>query len=464
MASIKSLVSQTAIYGVSTTVSKFLNYLLTPYFTRIMSEDVYGEYSYYYSIIPIVSVLLTMGFATSYFRFAGATTEISEQKKLFTTLWGSVAIFALLFCGVWAAILPTELVIVTLALILVDNVAAIPLALLRQQGRALYYTVVNITGVLANVGLCFLFYQLIDGAPSTAFWGILANVIASSISLILLLPVAIKMLCSTFSKAIFKRVFLYSLPLMVAGLMGVANDFIDRQVLRWALPENIALSQIGIYSAVAKIAALMMIFRQIYTLGAEPFFLQKFSKDDFSRLNAAALKYFVAVGIVIYLVIAMYADVAGLLLGGSFRVALDILPLLLLGNLLAGVVVNLSFWYKAADMTRIAIYVTLSGLTVSLAFNLLMIPHWGYVGASWARVASMVVMVTISYFLGQKYYPVKYDLKAIGFYALIGGVIFSLSYLTAYLENGLRWSANFLLILGFVAIFVNKEKLLKIKR
>lgn len=460
MASIKSLVSQTAIYGISTTVSKFLNYLITPYFTRIMTESVYGEYSYYYSIIPIASVLITMGFATSYFRFAGATTDIGEQKRLFTTLWGSVALCAILFCGVWAAILPSELALLTLTLILVDNIAIIPLTLLRQQRRALYYTIVNVTGVVVNVALCFAFYSLIDGAAAWAGWGILANIIASFVSLLLLLPAALRMVCRTFSTDLLKKVFVYSLPLMVAGILGVSNEFIDRQVLRWALPESIALAEVGVYSAVAKIAALMMIFRQIYTLGAEPFFLQKFSKDDFAKLNAAALKYFVVAGIVIFLFIGMYSDIAGLLIGGDFRAGMDVLPLLLLGNLLAGVLVNLSFWYKAADMTKIAIYVTMSGLTVSLAFNLIMIPQWGYVGASWARVASMVVMVGLSYILGQKYYPVKYDLGRIGFYALFGGVIFATSYFTAELVDWLRWSANLILILSFIFVFIYKEKLL----
>lgn len=460
MASIRSLVSQTAIYGISTTLSKFLNYLLTPYLTRIMVEGVYGEYSYMYSIIPMVSVLLTMGFATSYFRFAGATDSINEQKRLFTTLWGAVSLFALMFCGVGAAVFSSEIALLTLSLILVDNVAAIPLALLRQQGRAGYFTLVNVAGVVINVIFCFGFYHFIAGAAASASWAILANVIASMVSLLLLLPVAIKMLCRAWSWAIFRRVTLYSIPLVVSGLMGVSTDFIDRQVLRFMLPDGTALPEIGVYSAVAKIAALMMLFRQIYTLGAEPFFLQRFSKEDFSRLNAAALKYFTAAGIFIFLTIMLYTDLFSLMLGASFRVGMSVLPLLLFANLLAGVLVNLSFWYKAADMTRMAIYVTVSGLFVSLLMNMLLIPHFGYVGASWARVGAMVVMVAMSYRLGQKYYPVKYNLRAIGFYTILGAAIFALSLCTASLSDYLRWSANFLLLLSFCAIFIFKEQII----
>ncbi|MFI3298608.1 MAG: polysaccharide biosynthesis C-terminal domain-containing protein [Rikenellaceae bacterium] len=460
---LSKLLSQTAIYGLSATLAKFLNYLLTPFLTRVLSDDVYGEMSYIYAIIPFVNVLLTMGFSSGYFRFAGRMEGALEERRLFTTLWGAVSLFALVFSGFGVLFFPSELTVLMFALILVDNVAAMPLSLLRQQGKALYYTVVNVSGVVVNVALCYYFYTNIEGAAQSPKWVLLANLGASSLSLVMLLPPALKMACRGVSLKILRTVGSYSIPLMVAGVMGVASDFIDRQMLRWILPQDIALSELGIYSAVAKIAALMVIFRQIYTLGAEPFFLQQFQKDDFKRLNAAALKYFLCIGIVIFLCLTLFSDLFGLILGADFREGMNVLPILLFSNLLAGVLVNLSFWYKVANKTSFAIVVTVVGIVISVALNLLCIPLWGYTGAAWARLSAMVVMVVLSYVLGQRYYPIRYEIKAMSLYLGIGLGIFALGYATELLQhNFVRWGCNLVLLTLFCSIFVRKEKLFKL--
>lgn len=457
---IKQLASQTAIYGASATVAKFLNYLLTPFLTRVMTDTVYGEVSYFYAIIPFANVLLTLGFSTGYFRFAGATTSLGEQKTLFSTLWSAVSLGALVFSVVGAVLFPSPAVMLMLALILVDNVSAIPLSLLRQQGRALYYTLVNVSGVVVNVLLCFWFYLSIEGAAASPVWVLLANLIASGVSLLLLLPPALRMFTFSIDRAVLKKVVTYCLPLMVAGVMGVAADFIDRQMLRWMLPEEIALAELGIYSAVAKIAALMVIFRQIYSLGAEPFFLQKFSRNDFSRLNAAALKYFTAAGVAIFLGIMLFSDLFALILGEGFRVGLDVLPLLLVANLLSGILVNLSFWYKVADKTRFALYVTLAGISTAILFNLVLIPSFGYAGAAWARVGSSLAMVAMSYIFGQMFYPLHYDLRSIARYVGLGAVIYGVSFATDALPDLARWTINALMMGAYALYFVKKEKLI----
>ncbi len=458
---LRRLFSQTAIYGASATIAKFLNYILTPFLTRTLSESVYGEMSYLYAIIPFVNVVLTMGFSTGYFRFASSSETLDGKKRLFTTLWSSVSLFSLVVCGVLALIFPSPTTLVMFALILVDNITAIPLSMLREQGRAAMYTVVNVSGVVVNVVLCVALYSYIDGAASSPIWVLIANLAASSISLLIVLPTALKMASRSIDVALLKRVAKYSFPLMVAGIMGVASDFIDRQMLRWVLPEDVALSELGIYSAIAKLAALMVIFRQIYTLGAEPFFLQRFSKDDFSRLNAAALKFFTAVGIVIFLGIMLFSDIFALILGADFREGMSILPLLLFSNLLAGILVNLSFWYKVVDKTKYAVVVTVTGITISIALNLILIPLIGYSGAAWAKVGATLSMVLLSYALGQKYYRVKYDLRGLGIYMLLGLSIYAISLYSAQIEaNWLRWGLNGVLIAIFCTIFVLREGLI----
>lgn len=456
---LKKLASQTAVYGISAILSKFLNYLLTPYLTRVMSDSVYGQVNLLYGIIPFANVVLTMGLATGYFRYAAKCRTLGDKRQLFTTTWGAVTLMALLFGGVMAFCngslaevmrLAPECIATMTALIVVDNVAAIPLAALREQGRAVYYTVVNVTGVVVNVTCCILLYTYIPGAAENPLWVLVANLIASTVSLILLLPNAFKWLSTAFSSKLLRSIFTYSIPLMMAGIMGVSGDFIDRQLIYFMLPEDIAEAQLGIYTAVAKIAALLMIFRQIYALGAEPFFLQGFSKEDFRSANAAATKYFIVAGIAIYLVLSLFSREFAYIVGSDFRSGMGVLPLLLLANLFAGILVNLSFWYKAADKTRIAIYITGLGVVVTLAINLALIPSMGYHGAALARVVSMLLMVAVSYYLCQKYFPVPFDLKRIGFYFLLGGAIFGLSYATALLPSAGRITLNFLLLLIYL--------------
>lgn len=456
---LKKLASQTAVYGISAILSKFLNYLLTPYLTRVMSDSVYGQVNLLYGIIPFANVVLTMGLATGYFRYAAKCRTLGDKRQLFTTTWGAVTLMALLFGGVMVICngslaevmrFAPECIATMTALIVVDNIAAIPLAALREQGKAVYYTVVNVSGVVVNVSCCILLYTYIPNAAENPLWVLVANLIASTVSLLLLLPNAFKWLSAAFSTKLLRSIFTYSIPLMMAGIMGVSGDFIDRQLLYFMLPEDIAEAQLGIYTAVAKIAALLMIFRQIYALGAEPFFLQGFSKEDFRSANAAATKYFIIAGIAIYLVLSLFSREFAYIVGSDFRSGMGVLPLLLLANLFAGILVNLSFWYKAADKTRIAIYITGLGVVVTLAINMALIPSMGYHGAALARVVSMLLMVAVSYYLCQKYFPVPFDLKRIGIYFLLGGAIFGLSYATALLPSAGRITLNFLLLLIYL--------------
>lgn len=471
-ARIKSLLSQTAIYGVSAILSKFLNYLLTPYLTRILTDDIYGEMSLLYAMIPFANVLLTMGMATAYFRWINKAEEINEKKQIFTTIWGGVSIFAILFLvlsSVFASPITSVMGygqnwywIATATLITIDCVAAIPLANLRAQGKAKLYTIINVSSVAINVIACWGIYTFLPDAKLSAGWVVIANVIASGATLLMLLPSAAKLVGKCFSWSLFKKIASYSIPLMIAGLMGVGSDFIDRQMLRWLLPQDVALAQVGIYSAVAKIASLMIIFRQIYTLGAEPFFLQKFEKDDFKRLNAQALKYFSVVGMWVVLAIVFFSDWFGLIVGQNFRVGMDVVPILLITNLLMGILVNLSFWYKIADKTKYAFYVTGSGLVTVIVVSWILIPIIGYYGAAYAHLSGATVMVVMSYILNQIYYKVAYDIKRIFGYA----VMFTIFYITAevlnrYVTVEVSYISKFLLLLSFIFVVLKQENLSK---
>lgn len=479
---LRKLASQTAVYGVSAIMSKFLNYLLTPYLTRILSNDVYGEVSLFYVIIPFANVLLTMGLSTAYFRYAARCETASERSSLFVTLWGAVAGFAVLFFVVfslWSGPLAEVLkfkhswyLVAVAGLIMIDNIAAIPMANLRQQGRAGYYTLVNVAGVVVNVLACGALYSFMPGASGSAGWVLVANIMASGVSLLLLVVPSWRMAQGgRVVWGLVRRALVYSLPLMLAGLMGTAGDFIDRIMLLFMLPEQVAKADVGIYSAVAKIAALMVIFRQIYSLGAEPFFLQKFKGDDFRLLNARAMNMFCVAGILIFLLITLFQSEFALILGSGFRVGMSVVPLLLLANLLSGVLINLSFWYKVVDMTRMALYVTLCGIVMTVLLNVILIPWLGYMGSAWARVGATGVMVAMSYALGQKYCNVPYNLRRLGLYFGVGGAIYVASFGTYHLavvlsQYGLssmgmwvRYVINVLMMAGFAVMALKVEKI-----
>ncbi len=460
------LASQTAVYGVSAILSKFLNYLLTPYLTRVMELSAYGEMTLLYAVIPFASVVLTMGLATGYFRYAGKCEGVEQKRQLFTTTWSAVSFMSVVFFLILWALqgsvaeliqMAPACVLTMAALIAVDNVAAIPLAALREQRRAVYYTVVNVTGVVVNVVACILFYQYIPGAATNPLWVLVANLIASTVSLAMLVPGIVRWVSGMFSARLLRDIFRYSLPLMMAGLLGVAVDFIDRTLLRFLLPDSVATQELGVYGAAAKIAALMVIFRQIYTLGAEPFFLQGFSKEDFKSTNALATKYFTIAGIGIFLLITLFSDQFALIVGAEYRVGMDIVSMLLFANLLAGILVNLSFWYKAVDRTRLAVWINGLGILAVLAINWALIPMMGNQGAALARVVAMVLMVGVSYGLCQRYFPVPFELRRIGFYFLLGGAIFGMSYGTSLLPEWGQITANFLLLLGYGLVALRLE-------
>lgn len=471
-ATVRNLVSQTAVYGVSAIASKFLNYLLTPYLTRILNDDVYGQMSLLYAVIPFANVVLTMGMATAYFRWFNKAESLGDKKRIFTTLWGGVSFFAVIFFllswlfsgGITQGMGYGEswYWIATAGLIAIDNIAAIPLANLRAKGRAKMYTIINVTSVVVNVIACWALYTFLKDARSVAGWVIVANLIASSSTLLMLLPSARKLVGRVFSIKLFKEVAKYSIPLMFAGLMGVGSEFLDRQMLRWLLPDDVALTQLGIYSAVAKIASLMIIFRQIYTLGAEPFFLQKFSKDDFKRLNAQALKYFTLFGMWMVLGIVFFSDMFSVIIGQSFRVGMDVVPILLITNLLMGVLVNLSFWYKVVDKTRYAVFVTGAGLATAIIMSFLLIPQFGYYGAAYAHLSASAVMVGLSYAFNQINYKVNYDLKTIFYFVALMIVAWGLGeYLSELLGSLWGYVVKILLLLGFALEVVRKEVLYK---
>ena len=399
---LEKLAKQTAVYGISTIVVRFLSYLLTPYYTRIFGQETYGIVTDIYALIPLALTLLTMGMESSYFRFSAKAEEAggdvrAAKRRLFATTWGVTSLAAVVFfvlvasfrngvaglMGEAYAAHPEYVVWVGL-IILFDVWACIPFSRLREQGRALLFVGIKALNVVMNVALAVAFG--VAGLFATEFgvgWVFVANLIASVVTWLVILA-TVDRTVPKINWALLAAVFAYSLPLLVGGLAGTANEFIDRQLIKYLVPEG-AMAQVGIYGAITKIAVVMMLFYQMYRLAAEPFFLSNFKRSDFVQMNAAALKYYVMASMLIFLGIALFRDVFALIVGRDFREGIFILPVVLGANVLTGVWLNLSFWYKREEKTSLAIVVTGAGLVSMLVFGFWCIPVWGYYGAAWAR-------------------------------------------------------------------------------
>ena len=313
---LEKLAKQTAVYGISTIVVRFLSYLLTPYYTRIFGQETYGIVTDIYALIPLALTLLTMGMESSYFRFSAKAEEAggdvrAAKRRLFATTWGVTSLAAVVFfvlvasfrngvaglMGEAYAAHPEYVVWVGL-IILFDVWACIPFSRLREQGRALLFVGIKALNVVMNVALAVAFG--VAGLFATEFgvgWVFVANLIASVVTWLVILA-TVDRTVPKINWALLAAVFAYSLPLLVGGLAGTANEFIDRQLIKYLVPEG-AMAQVGIYGAITKIAVVMMLFYQMYRLAAEPFFLSNFKKSDFVQMNAAALKYYVMASMLI---------------------------------------------------------------------------------------------------------------------------------------------------------------------
>ena len=459
---LEKLAKQTAVYGISTIVVRFLSYLLTPYYTRIFGQETYGIVTDIYALIPLALTLLTMGMESSYFRFSAKAEEAggdvrAAKRRLFATTWGVTSLAAVVFfvlvasfrngvaglMGEAYAAHPEYVVWVGL-IILFDVWACIPFSRLREQGRAL----------AVAFGVAGLF--------ATEFgvgWVFVANLIASVVTWLVILA-TVDRTVPKINWALLAAVFAYSLPLLVGGLAGTANEFIDRQLIKYLVPEG-AMAQVGIYGAITKIAVVMMLFYQMYRLAAEPFFLSNFKKSDFVQMNAAALKYYVMASMLIFLGIALFRDVFALIVGRDFREGIFILPVVLGANVLTGVWLNLSFWYKREEKTSLAIVVTGAGLVSMLVFGFWCIPVWGYYGAAWARLASESTMVAVSWWLNRRFYPTPYDWRRIGEYVAAALAVFAVcEAVTACGDNKLiAYAFNIVLFAAYALYLVRRERI-----
>lgn len=479
---LKRLAGQTAIYGMGTIIPRLLNYLLlTPFYTRIFIQGEYGIVTELYAYVAFLMVLLTYGMETAYFRFA--ESEKSPIKVYSTSL---IALFTtsflfIFFINLFAQDLADviryssnpEYIQYFAFIVGIDAFCAIPFAKLRQQNRALRFTIIKIVNICVNIGFNLFFLvlcpYLAEKDPDSILlriysdnvgvgYAFISNLIASLITIVLLLPEIVRIKLS-FDITLLKRMLNYSYPLLIIGLAGMVNEVSDKILLKYLLPDNVdALAQVGIYGANYKLAVIMTLFIQMFRYAAEPFFFSEAKKKDAKKVYADVMKYFVIFCLIIFLVVILYLDIVKYFIGEDFRSGLKIVPIVLLANLFLGVFYNLSIWYKLNNLTLYGAYIAVIGAIITIVLNVILIPKIGYLGSAWATFACYFAMMVISYFWGRKIFPVKYDIKRIFIYTALALILFSISKVFRIETESLRLIINTVYLLTFLAIVIKIEK------
>ena len=489
---LKQLAGQTAIYGVSTVLGRFLNYLLVPLHTYIFLPESYGTVTEIYAYVAFLLIILTYGMETAYFRYNEKRPEDSQSvySTVMVSIISTTALFLLLvfmFSNDLAALIQyaqnQEYVLFLALIVAFDALAAIPLAKLRAENRAKRFTIVKLINIGVNIGMNLLLLLVIpwiieknipvladifsfvhSGEPKVSHV-FLANVFATITQMFLLFPEFFK-IERKLSYKLWKEMIMYALPLLIFGLAGIMNETIDRILLKYLLPENEALRQVGIYGACYKISILMMLFTQAYRYAAEPFFFAKAKNQDAKQLYAMLLKYFVIAGSIIFLGTMIYLDIIIHFINEKYWVGRDVIPILLMANLFLGIFYNLSIWYKLTNKTSYGAYLSLIGAAITLTLNFYLIPKIGYMGSAWATFACYGSMMILSYFLGRKYYPVNYDISRIFLYIALAVALYAGAENLSIENVFLKWSVHSLIFLSLPAFayFMEKAELKRIAR
>ena len=481
MSSIKKLVGETAIYGISSILSRLFNWvILTYYLTRIFDIGEYGVISDLYAWIALLLILFTYRMETAFFRFGQKPEEI---EIIFSTSAISLLITTLIFTGTLLLFVqpianflkyPThpDYVVWFLLIVAFDALAAIPFARLRLQNRPLRFMIVKILSVIVNIFFIFFFFEGCPWLIKNGFtlveniynennrlvYIFIANFLASLFTLSLLLPYFFKIRL-TFDIILLRKMVIYALPLVMSGIAGVVNQFIGIPMLKELASNDLEYNkaQMGIFGAASKIAVLLNLFTQAFNYASEPFFFRNANREDAKIIYAQVAQAFAIISSVAVLGIMLYIDVIQYFIGENYRQGLGIVPILLIANLFLGLYYSVSVWFKLVDRTNIGGWIAFGGSAITILVNLIFIPLLGYYAPAWAALICYGFMLTVCWVLGQRYYPIKRILLYIG----LSIVFYELSlYFRLLLENKIELVlvVNTILFVLYLLILYKMER------
>ncbi len=486
MAGLKSLAKDTAIYGLSSIVGRFLNYLLVPLYTAVIpaASGGYGVVSNVYAYTALILVLLTFGMETGFFRFANKQDENPDKVYANSLIFvGGLSLIFIVLCMVFlhpiSSLLEypdhTDYVAMMVVVVALDSFQCIPFAYLRYKKRPVKFAAIKLFNIIGNICLNLFFLLLCPWlykvSPSSVDWFynpdylvgyiFVSNLIMSAVQMFFFIP-ELRGFSYRLDKPLMKRMISYSFPILIFGLVGILNQTVDKMIYPFLFDDRQeGLVQLGIYSATSKVALIMAMFTQAFRYAYEPFVFGKNKEGDNRKMYGAAMKYFFIFSLLAFLAVMFYMDILRYMVARDYWEGLSVVAIVMVAEIFKGLYFNLSFWYKLTDETQWGAYFSIIGCAVILVLNIWLVPTYGYVASAWASVAGYGVITLLSYLIGQKKYPVSYPLKQMAVYLVLAAVLYVVGEEVVIANFWLRLAFRTILLLLFVAYIVKKDLPLK---
>ena len=480
MANLKSLAKETAIYGLSSIVGRFLNYLLVPLYTAQLaaSSGGYGVITEVYSYVALLLVFLTFGMETTFFRFINKTSDEAERMRVYSTTLITVGSVGLLFCAAILGFLSPiadvlgyaahpEFLGMMAVCVAIDAFQCIPFAYLRFRRRPLKFAALKLLFIVMNIALNLVYFLLLPPLYADPDWhDAVASIYYPNFGVGY--AFAINLCCTSlitlfffreltgfryvFDRQLLQQMLRYAWPILILGIAGILNQTADKIIFPQVVPGQEGKVQLGIYGASVKIAMIMAMITQAFRYAYEPFVFSKSQEKDSRETYASAMKYFIIFTLLAFLLVVGYLDILKRIIAPDYWEGLRVVPIVMAAEIMMGVYFNLSFWYKLTDRTIWGAIFSGAGCLVLIAINLIFIPTYGYMACAWAGVAGYGTAMVLSYYVGQRYYPIRYPLKSIAVYVFLAGLCYAAMLLVQhYCGSGMvSLLANTVIVAAFV--------------
>ena len=466
MGKLTNIFKDTAIYGLSSIIGRFLNYLLVPLYTAQLSaaSGGYGIITNIYAYVALVLVLLTFGMETTYFRFTNKT-HTDSQTVYGTTLItvGSLslvfAVLVLVFLSPVSQLMGygdhPDYVGVMAVTVAIDSFLCIPFAHLRQQKKAIKFAALKLLNIIVSIILNVIYFHYMDGKDvGYAFY---INLFCTVMLAVCLLTEYTGFRWKLDTK-LLRTMLSYSWPILILGIAGILNQTADKMLFPYIYKDSDMLTQLGIYGACSKIAMIMAMITQAFRFAYEPIVFAGVKDKDQHEMYAKAMKYFIIFTLLAFLIVVAYMDVLKYIVRNQdYWVGLKVVPIVMAAEIMMGVYFNLSFWYKVIDKTIWGAIFSGIGCAVLLLVNVIFVPRYGYMACAWGGFAGYGVAMLISYFVGQKYYPINYPMKEISFYVVLAFVLYGFMRAADEWTPIISMSFNTLLVLLFAGIIIYRD-------
>ncbi len=481
MSNMKALAKDTAVYGLSSIVGRFLNYLLVPLYTNVIpaSSGGYGVVTNLYAYVALLLVMLTFGMETTFFRFANKegenphcvfSTSIAMIAFLVAVFLASIGIFINPLAETLGYVDHKDYILMMAAVVSLDAIQAIPFSYLRYKKKAIKFAALKMLFIVLNIALNLIFFVLLKNTD--VFYVFALNLVCTGFITFFFIPefahehVAARVYCKEngvpfkiVDLSLLRRMFSYSWPILVLGIAGILNQTADKILFPLVYPDKTeGVVQLGIYGACVKIAMIMAMITQAFRYAYEPIVFAKSKDQDKTQYYAQAMKYFIIFTLFAFLCVVGYMPILQSIIGEKYRAGLDVVPIVMVAEIMMGVYFNLSFWYKLIDKTIWGAWFSAAGCVALIVVNVLFIPEYSYMACAWGGVAGYGTAMLLSYIVGQKKYPIAYDLKGIFTYVVFTVAFYYAMQLGARLDSViLQLASNTVLILAYLGIVIKQD-------